>query len=345
MPKAKEGNVMKRVICLSFALLLCFSLIGCRENSHEGEAKTPAGSSDMEGRNYEDVVTIFEGKGFTNIKTEPIDDLIFGWLTKDGEVEEVSVGGKVDYSPDKWVPADIEVVVRYHTFPEGDKKETESSETTTVTGMPSGKIKMPKNTSDYIASEWTVDTLIRHFEDLGFTKIRTVACDPDDDRFNLNIFEMTIATGLFSDDPWEAGEEFDPDAEITIYYNEYPLLTIENCPDLVTVLTSKDMSYTSFCTKYDGRYIEFDAYVVGHLTYDGGTSHVISVTGGDYDGKTDEPSNYKGLVIHIGNRTWGSNIDESVQVGDNVKVRGRINLSWAEYYKCLYVETMKLSRR
>ena len=89
---------MKRVLCLSLALILCFSIIGCSENSHEGEVKTPAGSSDMEGRNYEDVVTIFEEKGFTNIKTEPIDDLIFGWLTKDGEVEEVSVGGKVDYS-------------------------------------------------------------------------------------------------------------------------------------------------------------------------------------------------------------------------------------------------------
>ena len=336
---------MRRALCLSLVLILCVSLIGCGENNHDGEVKIPVESSELEGRNYEEVVKIFEEKGFTNIKTEAMHDLILGWLTKDGEVEDVSIGGNVDYSSNKWVSADTEVVIRYHTFPEGDKEEDEPSETTEVTGTPSGKIKMPKNTSDYIGSEWTVDTLIRHFEDLGFTNIRTVACDPDDDRFKLNIFEMTIATGLFSDDPWKAGEEFNPDAEITIYYNEYPILTIENCPDLVTVLTSKDMSYTSFCTKYDGRYVEFDAYVVGHLTYDGGTSHVISVAGGDYDGKTDEPSQYKGLVVHIGDRTWGSDIDESVQVGDHVKVRGRINLSWAEYYKCLYVETMELSRR
>ena len=230
--------------------------------------------------------------------------------------------------------------------PSKDEEKTESKE---ETKKPSGKIKMPKNTEDYIGSEWTIDTLTQHFKDLGFTNIRTVPCDPDDDRFDNNIFEMNIATGWFSTDPWKAGDEFKPDAEITIYYNESPKLTIDNCPDLVTVLTSKDMSYTSFCTKYDGRYVEFDAYVIGHLTYDGGTSHIIDVAGGDYDGKTKidafDPSTYNGLIIRIGDCTWGNSINESVEVGDHVTVRGRIDLSWAEYYKCMYVETMEMSRR
>jgi len=76
-----------------------------------GEAKTPSGSSIMKGSDYQSVADSFEEKGFTNVKLEKIEDLITGFLTKDGEVEQVSVGGDVDYSPDKWIAADTEVIV------------------------------------------------------------------------------------------------------------------------------------------------------------------------------------------------------------------------------------------
>ena len=79
-----------------------------------------------------------------------------------------------------------EVEEPIETKPSKDEEKTESKE---ETKKPSGKIKMPKNTEDYIGSEWTVDTLTQHFKDLGFTNIRTVPCDPDDDRFDNNIFE------------------------------------------------------------------------------------------------------------------------------------------------------------
>jgi hypothetical protein len=32
-------------------------------------------------------------------------------------VEKVLVGGDENYSPDKWIPADTEVIIYYHTFP------------------------------------------------------------------------------------------------------------------------------------------------------------------------------------------------------------------------------------
>lgn len=47
-------------------------------------------------------------------------------MTKDGEVESVSVDGDKDYSPDVWYSNDVEVVITYHTFPSDDEK-TESS--------------------------------------------------------------------------------------------------------------------------------------------------------------------------------------------------------------------------
>lgn len=78
---------MRRVLCLSLVLILCVSLIGCGANNHDGEVKTPVESSELEGRNYEEVVKIFEEKGFTNIKTEAIHDLVVDCLKEDQAVD------------------------------------------------------------------------------------------------------------------------------------------------------------------------------------------------------------------------------------------------------------------
>lgn len=118
---------MKKYLMVLLVCICCLTLIACGESSdHAGEARTPSDSSAMEGRNYIEVVEEFEEEGFTNIKLEKIEDLIFGWLTEDGEVEDVSVGGDVEYSSDQWVPADTEVIIRYHTFPEKDTEVDQS---------------------------------------------------------------------------------------------------------------------------------------------------------------------------------------------------------------------------
>ncbi|MFC7685777.1 DUF4839 domain-containing protein [Ureibacillus sp. GCM10028918] len=120
---------MKKIISI-FVACIIITLMGCSENSngHEGEAKTPSGSSIQEGRDYQEVVNEFEEKGFKNIKTEKLEDLITGWLTKDGEVESVSVDGDKDYSPDEWYSNDVEVIITYHTHPKEEKSETETAE-------------------------------------------------------------------------------------------------------------------------------------------------------------------------------------------------------------------------
>ena len=319
---------MKKVICLGLSILLCWTLTSCGDSdNHIGEAKTPSGSSVMQGRNYEDVVQNFEKQGFTNIKLEVIQDLVTGWLTKSGEVEKVSVGGDENYASDQWVPADTEVIIYYHDFSE------ENSDSSTA------KIVMPQSANDYIGSEWTIDALIDHFRDLGFTNIKTVPCNPDDSKYKMNIFELSIETGLFSTGTWDVGEEFDSGAEISIYYNEFPLLTIDNCSDLEAVLTGNDnMGYLSFCEKYDGRYVEFDAYVTSHLTYNSGIDHVIDVAG-----RYSEigPS---GMAIRIGDVLSDSMINYAVQEGDQVKVSGRIDLRQAKYFKEIYVETIYLDK-
>ena len=336
---------MKRIVCAFLVCLLCVMLIACGDtDNHIGEAKTPSASSVMQGRNYQDVVETFEDRGFTNIQVEKIEDLIFGWLTEEGEVEKVSVGGNEEYAPDKWVPADTEVIIYYHTFP-----TDEESATTGNTASVENKIIMPLGSADYCGEDWTLDKLVTHFTELGFTNIVSTPCAPNDENYKSNIFEIYIATGLFSTNPWEAGEAYPADAEISVYFNESPMLTVDNCPDLVTVLTSKDISYMSFANLYDGKYVEFDAYVTNHIISAGGTSHIIEVTGGNYDGVSEikpyDEDCVDGLMIRIGDRILFNSINESVEPGDHVKVSGRIDAQWCEYFKMLYVETMSLELR
>lgn len=342
---------MRRMICLLLAGVLCMMLVACGDSSdHIGEAKTPSGSSVMEGRDYESVVESFEEKGFTNIRLEKIEDLVTGWLTDDGEVEKVTVGGDENYSPDKWIDANTEVVIYYHTFPSDDNssnntQENVPSDTTDDTAdkeqdIVSGKIEMPNSSVSYEGDQWTLESLTEHFKELGFTSFENIPCDPDEDNYRSNIFVIEICTGWFSEDPWEAGEKFNSDDTIKIYYNEFPMLTINNCPDLVTMLTSDEMNYMTFANKYDGRYVEFDGYVCSHTTYNAGIDHIINVAGGDYS-----EGGAHGHIIRIGDRTWGNSINESVEEGDSVTVSGKIDASWCEYYKMLYVETLSLSRR
>ena len=233
---------MKKILCLFLASFLCLSLVACDQDGHEGEAKTPSGSSVMAGRNYKDVVAIFEEKGFTNIKTEPIEDLIFGWLTKDGEVEEVSVGGNVNYSPDKWVPADTEVIIRYHTFPTDDVEETNPPETTKPT------------------------------------------------------------------------EE---------------ILTIKNCPDLMTLLSLKDPFdpfVKEFANKYKGRTIEFDgniAYMSNHGSYK--TRYDILIYAGDYSETSASGPNFQFVDVNmIDLNLVGDNIPDYIGKGDNIHIVARV---------------------
>lgn len=109
---------MKKMISLLIVFAMMFSFFSCGDSSkHEGEAKTPSGSRAQKGRTYQDVVSNFKEKGFTNIKTEALEDLVTGWMTKDGEVESVSVDGNEGYSADVWYSNNVDVVITYHTFP------------------------------------------------------------------------------------------------------------------------------------------------------------------------------------------------------------------------------------
>lgn len=124
---------MKKKAKIVIVSWIALSLIACGKETDDGKINAPV-SSDLEDAMYEDIVAKFENAGFTNVKTEKLEDLVFGWLTEDGEVEEVSINGETTFSADSRYPSDATIVVSYHTFEEEEevvsesKEESESSE-------------------------------------------------------------------------------------------------------------------------------------------------------------------------------------------------------------------------
>lgn len=132
---------MKKFLSLCMAIAMVFSIAGCGSEGHEGQAKTPSGSNVQYGRDHQEVYEQFEKKGFTNIQFEVLDDLVTGWLTKDGEVESVSVDGDTGYSADKWYPTDVEVIITYHTFPNKESGNDTSNDSQTTDPVTSETIE------------------------------------------------------------------------------------------------------------------------------------------------------------------------------------------------------------
>lgn len=124
---------MSRKVVSVFLMCVFFLFTACASgevDDHTGEAITPAISSEQKGRNYQDVIADFEENGFKNIRTETIEDLITGWITEDGEVEQVSVDGDTGYLSGIWYPDDVEVIITYHTFSSNESATGEPSEST-----------------------------------------------------------------------------------------------------------------------------------------------------------------------------------------------------------------------
>ena len=76
----------------------------------------PMSSKEAKGQNYDDVIKAFEDAGFINIETDVQYDIITGWLTDDGEVESVVIGGLADFSSESVFRPNEDVVITYHTL-------------------------------------------------------------------------------------------------------------------------------------------------------------------------------------------------------------------------------------
>jgi hypothetical protein len=76
----------------------------------------PTSAEDYVGQNVENVREELSAYGFVNIALLEKKDLIKGWLTKVGTVEEVSINGKTNFKKKTKFRPDDRVVIVYHTF-------------------------------------------------------------------------------------------------------------------------------------------------------------------------------------------------------------------------------------
>lgn len=78
--------------------------------------KVPRSSDSYHGMNCFEVEEELRAYGFVNIALLAKRDLINGWMTKPGSVEEVSIAGKTSFKKGQKVSLDARIVIIYHDF-------------------------------------------------------------------------------------------------------------------------------------------------------------------------------------------------------------------------------------
>ena len=82
------------------------------------EVCPPITAKNAKKMNYSELKELLTDAGFTNIRFEKQEDLITGWIIKDGSVESVTINGESDFTDNTSYRIDAEVVIIYHTFSE-----------------------------------------------------------------------------------------------------------------------------------------------------------------------------------------------------------------------------------
>ncbi len=73
-------------------------------------------ASDIEGDGYIEVVARLKEMGFANITLMRADDLITGWITKEGSIKSITISGNGEFGGDESFWYDSEIIIIVHTF-------------------------------------------------------------------------------------------------------------------------------------------------------------------------------------------------------------------------------------
>lgn len=136
--KQEYLNARKRVktgikVGIAIAVVLILVLVGsCSigKTAQAGQAKVSSSSATLSGKHFEDVQTLLEKDGFTNITLRPEGDLIAGVLHDEGDVETVSIDGQTTFSAGAVFDAGAKVVIAYHSYPEKSTNTAASTNST-----------------------------------------------------------------------------------------------------------------------------------------------------------------------------------------------------------------------
>ena len=168
---------MKRKF-LAIVAVLTVLLSGC-SSEDDGKIHMPFGGNDYDGANYQEIVSQLEEAGFTNIREEPLGDLVTGWLNDEGEVDEVSVDGDTVFSTDSKYLPDVEIVVSYHTFPDEEESSTEDENSHLESNEESSEVENETSENTESTNEVPEENLTpENNEDLAAVLSATNELDP-----------------------------------------------------------------------------------------------------------------------------------------------------------------------
>lgn len=125
--KDKKRDNIVIFVCFGIMIFMVLFSMGMsfyyekQSEPDKNELKVPMSANKYKGENYEIVVQQLEDAGFENIELKAINDLLTGWMTKDGEVESVSIAGDTQFEEGEFFLKNSEVVVTYHTFKDKNK--------------------------------------------------------------------------------------------------------------------------------------------------------------------------------------------------------------------------------
>lgn len=220
-----------------------------------------------EDKDYQDVKAALEQLGFTNIKTEPVYDIVWG-ITKSGSVKSVSIGGNSSFLTGTVFPNNAEVIITYHLSVDDDPSY----------------INLTKAEIDYIGKNYL--DVEQEFKNLGFASVTVeVQTTYDSSHNDGEVFSVKVNGITFKN-----GDSFKPDAEITIKrYAVQQHITVNNNADFAALMKITDQTDADnikrLISPLNNEIIEFDgciALMMNHNNYK--TRFDVALAGGDYYG-------------------------------------------------------------
>lgn len=280
------------VVILGFMLFL----VACGSKQNDNKIEMPFGSEDYKNSNYKQTVKELEKSGYENVKTKAIDDLITGWLTKDGEVEKVTVDGKESFDEKDRFDPDVKIIVSYHTFKKDVEKSSESSQAETDEASKESRPRDEEKEESAVSSS-----------------------SPD--------MKVSESKSVEKETERSTEKKNDERTEISSEDKENKNITVENSPEFSKVVNEPD--YTSsvieeFAKDNEGKTVEFDGCIVNIANAENySTRYDILISIGDY---VDENTANPGPMFKLKNvnRNDMHFTGEGLSVGQNVHLVAEI---------------------
>ncbi len=205
-------------VCLAVALIWIFA--GCGSGEEDHRIAMPMSASEMRSRHYEDVVTKLREVGFINVCAQPMNDLVLGWLKKDGSVDEVSADGERNFKKNERFDPDVYIIIRYHSFAGSEESTTpeDSGGEPVIADTSDGMTGLPICSDDI--RDLSVKQVVDALTQAGFVNIKT---EPLGDlvvgllHSDGQISEVSVG----GDIRYKKGDRYYPDVKIVIRYHSY----------------------------------------------------------------------------------------------------------------------------